>query len=181
MATPRSCFYRLVVAAGKYRTLKHDGRFCACRRQDGRRGEERGGKKEEQQTGRSPGRALAALENMAHTPPSSPSPALWFNALESSAANTSCHAKLAARRPLLLLAWRRPIVGERGRPSAHTGPDGAAADATLGDIASVRRTATGTLSPQNISVSRFLDLKKLCSGRISSCFVRWNAPQNWSR
>lgn len=100
-------------------------------REEDRTGGAGGGRgEEEQQTGRSPGRALAALENMATHTPSSPSPALWFNALESSAANTSCHAKLAARRPLLLLAWRRPIVGEGERPSAHTGRDGAAADAS---------------------------------------------------
>lgn len=61
-------FYGLVVAAGKYRTLKHDGRFCACKgafsedaRQNGRRGRSRAAAVS-RQTGRSPGRALAALE-----------------------------------------------------------------------------------------------------------------------
>lgn len=94
-------FYGLVVAASKYRTLKRDGPFCACKgafsgdaRQNGRRGRSRAAAVS-RQTGRSPGRALAELEP----------PPLRFNALESSTANTSCHAKLALWQALLSLAW----------------------------------------------------------------------------
>lgn len=54
-----------------------------------------------------------------------------------------------------------PLLERRGGLPPTPGQDGAAADATLGDIASLRRTATGVLSLKNVSVGRFLDLKKI--------------------
>lgn len=54
-----------------------------------------------------------------------------------------------------------PLLERRGGLPPTPGQDGAAADATLGDIASLQQTATGVLSPKNVSVGRFLDLKKI--------------------